>query len=90
MSLVADVSVNTLIISGVVGLCTFLMKGTGHALVTLGKELVMTLTRTIVKVETLDKELTKLIAAVGDVQKIRSDLNEFYARLKKLEDERKL
>lgn len=85
MTFAHDVSINTFIISVVVALVGYGLKAALWALGEVGKNLISTLITTMGKVEALEADLTKLIAAVGDVQKIRSDLNEFYSRLKKLE-----
>ncbi len=89
MSVVNDLSLNTLIISGVVAVVGYLLKGVLWALGEVCKTLIETLLKTMAKVEVLDTQLSKVIEAVGDVQKIRTDLNGFYARLKVLEDKPK-
>ncbi len=86
MNLIADVSLNTLIISAVVGIVGYLLKGVAWALGETCKNLITTLTRTIIKVEMLEKDLAKVAEAIGEVQRIRVDLNGFYARLKEVED----
>ncbi len=86
MNLIADVSLNTLIITAVVGLVGWGLKGVAWALMETCKTLIVTLTRTILKVEGLEKQIHQLVEAVGDIQRIRSDLNGFYARLKRCED----
>lgn len=86
MSFHADLSLNTLIISIVVGIAGFALKGALWAVGEICKRLIEKLIETISRVEVLDTKMTDLITAVGDVQKIRTDLNGFYARLKELED----
>lgn len=90
MNLVADVSLNTLIISAVVGLVGWGLKGVAWALGETCKKLIVTLTTTIVKVEMLEKDLAKVTEAIGEVQRIRTDLNSFYGRLKEVEDKLRL
>ena len=85
MNLVADLSLNTVIISGVVAIVGWLLKGAMWALGEICKQLILKLVETISKVEAFDKDLKKVVEAVGAVQKIRTDLNGFYDRLKELE-----
>jgi hypothetical protein len=82
----ADLSLNTLIISGVVALVGYALKGAMWALGEICKNLISTLVNTIAKVELLDAKVSQVIEAVGDVHKIRSDLNGFYSRLKSIEE----
>lgn len=84
--MILDLSLNTLIISGVVILVGWGLKGAMWALGEACKNLVTTLISTMAKVELLDSKVTELINAVGDVHKIRHDLNGFYSRLKELEE----
>lgn len=90
MNLVADVSMNTLIISAVVAGVGYALKGAAKMLGTVCRELILKLVETISKVEAMDRDLKKVIEAVGDVQKIRTDLNGFYSRLKEVEDKLKI
>lgn len=83
-----DVSLNTLIVSLVVAIAGWALKGAMWALGEACKNLVQHLVKTLVKVESLDNKVGELIQAVGDIQKIRTDLNGFYERLKKLEDKK--
>lgn len=48
-------------------------------------KLITTLIANMAKVELLDAKLTELIAAVGDVQKLRADQNALFARVKTIE-----
>ena len=86
MNLQTDISLNTLIISLVVALVGWALKGALWATGEACKKLIETLLTTMAKVEVLDAKLLDLIKTVGDVQKIRTDLNSFYTRLKELED----
>lgn len=80
-----DLSLNTLIISGVILLSGYLVKGAAWLLVEGMKTLVKKLVETIGKVEVLSSKMDTLTQAVGDVTKIRSDLNSYYERLKQVE-----
>lgn len=86
MSIASDVSINTLIISGVVALVGYALKGALWATGAACKKLTETLISTIADVKVLDAKLADLIQTVGDVQKIKTDLNMLYGRLKDLED----
>lgn len=72
--------------SAVVALVGYGLKAVAWALIEAMQALVKKLVETISRVEILDSKMDVLTQAVGDVQKIRTDLNSFYARLKKLED----
>lgn len=85
MKLDFDLSLNTLIISGVILLSGYLVKGAAWLLVEGMKTLIKKLVETIGKVEVLSSKMDTLTHAVGDVQKIRSDLNSYYERLKQVE-----
>lgn len=74
-----DLSLSTLVISGVVALCAWGLKETGRTLIT-------TLIKTIAKVEMLDAKLVDVLKLTGHFPKMQSDLNEYYSRLKKLEE----
>lgn len=87
MSVNFDLSLNTLIISGVVALVGWGLKGVAWALIEAIKQLVSTLVTTIAKVEILDAKMGELTHAVGDIQKMRTDINEYYKRLRALERE---
>lgn len=80
-----DLSLNTLIVSGVIATVGLLLRAGLWALIEGGKALVNKLVETIAKVEILTKQMDELTKAVGDVQKMRTDVNGYYERLKKLE-----
>ncbi len=83
---IQGVDINTLIIAGAIGLVGWGLRGVAGALIESIKQLITHLIQTVAKVQLLENKLTELIQAVGDVQKIRYDLNNYYDRLKKLED----
>lgn len=80
-----DLSLNTLIITVVILISGYLVKGAAWMLVEGMKTLVKKLVETIAKVEVLSSKMDTLTQAVGDVQKIRSDLNAYFERLKLVE-----
>lgn len=82
----AHISLNAVVISCAVALVGWALKGAMWALGEACKNLITTLITTMAKVELLDAKVGQIIEAIGDVHKIRSDLNGFYTRLKKLED----
>lgn len=76
---------NTLTIMVATFVVSTVIAAVGWGLKEVATNLITTLVKTIGRVEILDSKLEKLIETVGDVQKIRTDLNGFYARLKELE-----
>lgn len=85
----SDVSLNTLIISGVVALVGYGLKGVGGALIEAIKKLITHLIQTTAEVQMLKAQLSELIAAVGDIQKLRGDLTKGFERIKALEEKYK-
>ena len=85
MKLDFDLSLNTLIVSGVILISGYVIKGAAWLLIEGMKTLIKKLVETIGKVEVLNSKMDTLTQAVGDVQKIRSDLNSYYERLKQVE-----
>lgn len=81
-----DLSLNTIIISGVVALVGYGLKSVGKALIDAIIDLVKHLVSTTAKVQMLEAKLSELIRAVGDVEKIRTDLNRAFSRIKELDD----
>lgn len=86
MSFVNDISLSTLFLSGVVALCALGLRGAIWGLAEVCKALIVKLIETMSRVDLLDQKFKDLLEVIGDVQKIRYDLNGFYSRLKKLED----
>lgn len=84
---VNDISLSTILITVAIAVGGWLLRETGKAIVKVITKLIETLLQTMADVKTLDSKLKDLINAVGDVQKIRNDLNQYYKRLKTLEDE---
>lgn len=80
-----DLSLNTLVVSGVIALVGLGLRAVAWALIEAGKALINKLVETIAKVEILTKQMDELTRAVGDVQKMRTDVNAYYERLKQLE-----
>ena len=80
-----DLSLNTLILSGVVLVVGWGLKAVAWAVIEAIKALVTKLAETIGKVEVLDAKLSEVVKTIGDVEKLRNDVNSYYARLKKLE-----
>jgi len=80
-----DISLSTLVLSAVVCLVGWGLKAVAWAIIESIKTLVTTLVSTIAKVEILDSKMSELTHAVGDIQKMRTDVNEYYKRLKILE-----
>lgn len=80
-----DLSLNTLIISGVVAVVGYLLKSVGAALLEAIKSLIVHLVENVAEVKGLKRDLVELIQAVGDIQKIRYDLNNSFARIKQID-----
>jgi hypothetical protein len=87
MSINFDLSLNTLIVSGVVAMVGWSLRGLTWMFVEAVQKLIKTLIETIARVEVLNAKMDVLTKAVGDVQRIRDDLNGFYDRLRKIEAE---
>lgn len=86
MTFLNDISLNTLFISGVVAITGLALRGAVWGLAEICKTLIVKLIETMSRVDLLDQKFKDLLEVIGDVQKIRYDLNGFYSRLKKLED----
>lgn len=86
MNFQLDISLNTIFLSAVVVFVGWSLKAVAWALIESIKALITKLVETIARVEVLDEKMTQLTQAVGDVQKIRTDLNGLYSRLKKVEE----
>lgn len=80
-----DLSLNTLIVSSVVALVGWGLKGAAWALTEAIKAAVAHVIRLIAKIETFDSKLGDLTRAVGDVEKMRRDINEYYKQFRLLE-----
>jgi hypothetical protein len=81
-----DVVISTMIVSAVVALVGWFLKGGISLLVDAIKALIAKLTETIARVEVLDSKLGVVTEAIGDVQKIRYDVNGLYRRLEVAEE----
>ncbi len=79
-----DLSLNTLVISAVIALVGWGLKGVMVFLGETCKKLIEALWKTMAKVEVLDSKITDLIQTVGDVQKMKGDVNGLYTELKAL------
>lgn len=82
---VKGVSVNTLILSAAIGIAAWFLKGVAWALAELGKSLIAHVVNLLGKISTLDAKMSELTHAIGDLQKMRNDINEYYKRLRVLE-----
>jgi hypothetical protein len=82
--------ISPLIISGVIAGVGFLTKKTLELsvklLITYIQSLLKQLSDTTTKVSLLDSRMGELTHAMADINKIKSDLNLYYQRLKQLED----
>ena len=85
-----DISLSTIFISGTIAVVGWLVKAGLNAgmnlLIEYIKKLLLQLDKTSSDVAVLTTKHNELVQAIGDVQKIRYDLNGFYARLKALEE----
>lgn len=81
----ADLSLNTLIITVVLGLVGWGIKGVAWALAETCKQLIQTLLRTITKVEVLESKIVEVLALRSEVDKIKFDLNNLYAKVKEIQ-----
>jgi len=87
MNFQVDLSLNTLVVSGAVALVGYGLRVVVLTLVAAIKGLTAKLVETIAKVEILDSKMSQLTHAVGDFQKSKTDINEYFNRLRKLEKE---
>lgn len=78
----ADLSLNTIVISAVVGLVGWALKGTAWALGETCKQLIETLIKTITKVEVLESKITAVLAMRAEVDKLKYDVNNLYAKVR--------
>lgn len=83
-----DVSVSTVILTLVGGAAVWILKKTFtfavNTLVDAIKSLIKKLTETVGKVELLEVKLDSLTKAVGDHEKLRSDIKVYFDELKSL------
>ena len=82
MTITNDIGLSTILIG-------FLIAAVGWGLKETAKSLILTLVKTIAKVEMLDAKLLEIVKAMAMFPKMQQDLNEYYARLKKIESELK-
>lgn len=91
MNLQFDISISTVIVSVVVGVVGWSLKAVAHAAIEtfkeIAKKLLEKMVETIARVEVLDAKLDRLVDAVGDHEKLRSDINQYYRQLKDLRTE---
>ncbi len=87
MGLDNDISLSTLVMSGVVAVVGWLLRGGMKLLVLAIQTLVKKMVETISKVDLLDAKIADILKTIGDHEKMKTDINAFYARLKKLEEE---
>lgn len=78
----AEFSLNTIIISGVVALVGWGLKGAAWALGETCKRLIEKLIQTITKVEVLESKINDVLAMRADVDKLKYDVNNLYAKLR--------
>jgi phosphopentomutase len=78
-----DLSLSTILISsvsvGAIGLVGWALKETA-------KTLISTLIKTMARVEMLDGKIADILKQTGAFPKMQQDLNEYYKRLKEIED----
>lgn len=78
------------IISGTIAVVGWLMKKALYGILNLAidyvKSLISKLDDTTTKVGILDARLSELTGTIAEVHKLRADLNNFYSRLKDLEN----
>lgn len=82
-----DVSINSILITGAIAVAGYLLRGGAKLLVLAIETLVKKLVETIAKVETLDANIKHIFEVLATVEKNKNDLNEYFKRLKNLEDE---
>lgn len=87
MNVSFDLSLNTIVQSIVIVGVGLAMRGIAWALIEAIKTLVTRLIETIAKVELIDAKMGKIVDTVGDVEKMRRDINEYYRQLKELKKE---
>lgn len=85
MKIAYDLSLNTIIISVVVAIVGWLLKGVAWALAEVCKQLIETLIRTMSKVEVLESKINDILAMRGDVERIKTDLNTAFGKIRELE-----
>lgn len=74
-----DISLNTLVVSSVIALCTWALKGGVTALV-------KALWQNMAKMALLEAKIDTVVKIVDDVPKIQKDVNEAFRRLRDIED----
>lgn len=86
--MINDLSLNTLVISAVIGGSIWLFKIAMTEIIKLLiaaiKNLISKLNETIGRVEILDKKMDTLATAVGDHEKLRRDIQYYFTELKNL------
>ena len=82
-----DVSISTFLISGVIAIVGWALRGGIKLLIAAIQLLVKKMVETISKVDLLDAKIADILKTMGDVEKTKRDLNEYYKRLKTLEDD---
>jgi hypothetical protein len=73
-----DLSLNTIIISIVVGIVCWILKESI-------KNLISVLIKTLARVEQLDSRLNEVLSLINDIPKIKLDINNSFSRIKKIE-----
>lgn len=84
-----DLSLNTIIISGVVALVGYGLKSVGKALIDAIMNLVKHLVTTTTKVQILEEKLSALIQTISEFEKMKLDVNRAFARIKEIDDKLK-
>lgn len=87
MNITNDISWNTLIISAVVAVCAWILKGIGKLVVKSVEAAIAYMIQLIKKVETLDSKMIQLNDAVSDHEKLRGDINQYYKQHRELRAE---
>ncbi len=77
-----DLSANTIIISAVVGLCMYFLKGAITFLAAKIGLLIEALWKNQASMVLLEAKIKEIIDIVNDVPKLKTDLNSYYARLR--------
>lgn len=89
MNLVNDLSVNTLVQSAVIGIVGWLVKKAFEIsirlLVSYIKSLLTQLGETTKALTTLSSDMERVLRTISEFDKMKDDLNKYYARLKVVE-----
>lgn len=81
-----DISANTVIISAVIGVCAYLLRGGVNYLASRISLLIEALWKNQAAMVLLDAKVKEVISVVNDMPKLKADLNTYYKRLRLIEN----